>query len=204
MNKLTKIHPLFSYKKNWLWRCLLILTTISSFNLLPKTTLAQELQGCYMFDETGEFIDLTPLCPYGSQEVFVPEASEPVLGTGDVQVTLRWQTVDDLDLAVVDPSGERADYTNTRVTSGGELDVDSNAGCGENNTSPVENIFWPTGGGATGDYTVEVNLFSRCTGSSEPIAFTLKLLVDGQVQEFSQAVSDAQPTLSFPFTFVGR
>ena len=203
MNKLTKKYNLFSSKNNWFWKTLLILTTVSSFSLLAKTTSSQELQGCFMFDERGEFIDLTPLCPYGNF-TSVPQSSEPVLGTGDVQVTLRWQTVDDLDLAVVDPSGDRADYTNTRVASGGELDVDSNAGCGESNTSPVENIFWPTGGGATGDYTVEVNLFSRCTGSSEPIAFTLKLLVNGQVQEFSQAVSDSQPTLSFPFTFEGR
>jgi len=69
---------------------------------------------------------------------------EPRLGTGDVQVTLRWNTPVDLDLHVIDPLGEEIYFRYTFSPSGGTLDVDANAGC--TNDTPVENVFWPTGG----------------------------------------------------------
>ena len=51
------------------------------------------------------------------------------LGTGDVQVTLRWAGRDDLDLAVMGPGGEMVFYGNPEIASGGTLDVDANGGC---------------------------------------------------------------------------
>ena len=49
------------------------------------------------------------------------------VGTGDVQVTLSWDAGSDVDLHVVDPNGDEVYWTNRRVASGGELDLDSNA-----------------------------------------------------------------------------
>ena len=49
------------------------------------------------------------------------------VGTGDVQVTLSWDTDSDVDLHVVDPSGEEIFYGNRESASGGMLDLDSNA-----------------------------------------------------------------------------
>lgn len=127
-------------------------------------------------------------------------ATEPVLGTGDVQVTLRWATIDDLDLAVVDPAGQTVSYQNTRIASGGTLDVDANAGCADETTSAVENVFWPTGGAPSGDYVAEVNLFTRCNNFTEPIPFSISILVQGEVETLTGTVDDLGVLVRFPFT----
>ncbi len=151
---------------------------------------------CYLRTSDGQQYDLTALCAgfENSQAV--------VLQTGDVQVTLRWDTADDLDLFVRDPFGEEVSYFEPEIASGGQLDIDANSGCTERMAAPVENIFWPTGGGVPGDYVVKVDLFSPC-GSETPINFTLTTLVQGQVQTQTGTVSASRPTVSFPFTFAG-
>ena len=103
-------------------------------------------------------------------------SSEPQLGTGDVQVTLRWENPVDLDLHVFDPSGEEIWYGSRSSASGGTLDVDANANCG--NDAPVENVFWPTGGAPFGTYQVFVEYYQSCgyTGSN---AYSVTILVDG-------------------------
>lgn len=153
---------------------------------------------CYLHSEQGVEFDLSALCGSG-QPAGRPQ--EVVLQTGDVQVTLRWDTSDDLDLFVRGPSGDQVSYFNRSIPSGGELDVDANAGCGSAMAAPVENIFWPTGGGVPGDYMITVDLYSRCTGESGPINFTVDALVRGQVQTFTGSVSEGQSSVEFPFTF---
>ncbi len=148
---------------------------------------------CYLRSLEGIQYDLSALC--GG---FV--AQEVVLQTGDVQVTLRWDTSDDLDLYVQDPAGDEVYYGNPAVASGGLLDVDANAGCAQQMASPVENIYWPTDGGVPGDYVVTVDLFSYC-GDEVPINFTLTTLVKGETQTQTGTVSSDQPSVSFPFTF---
>lgn len=150
---------------------------------------------CYLHSLDGQQYDLSALCS-GFES-----AQEVVLQTGDVQVTLRWNTADDLDLFVQDPFGEEVSYLNPTVASGGQLDVDANAGCAERMAEPVENIFWPTGGGVPGDYTVRVNLYSSCETAQAPIDFTLTTLIKGEVQTQTGSVSSSQPDASFPFTF---
>lgn len=160
--------------------------------------VAQERQGCYMVDDTGQLIDLAPLCPV--PEPFVSSSSEPTLGTGDIQVTLRWTTIDDLDLAVTDPSGQTVFYGNRSVPSAGQLDVDANAACSEADSSPIENIFWPPSQAPQGQFTAAVNLYTRCTSGAEPISFEIRLLVQGTVQTLTGTVSDSNPTATFPFS----
>ncbi|MCL5429097.1 MAG: hypothetical protein M1347_04750 [Chloroflexi bacterium] len=104
-------------------------------------------------------------------------STEPLLGTGDVQVTLRWESPVDLDLHVFDPSGEEIWFQNSHSASGGTLDVDANASC--SNDPPVENIFWPTGGAPHGTYQVYAVYYQSCeyTGFN---AYKVTLLVDDQ------------------------
>jgi hypothetical protein len=108
-----------------------------------------------------------------------PRPGEPVLGTGDVQVTLRWDTDADLDLHVTDPSGQTVSYGTPSVPSGGQLDVDAHAGCSEE--APVENVFWPTGGAPSGGYTARVHYFGAC--GAGPSNYELTARVDGRVVE---------------------
>lgn len=149
---------------------------------------------CYLNTPDGVQFDLRALC--GDYE----EPEEIVLQTGDVQVTLRWDTSDDLDLYVRDPNGDEVYFGNQSVPSGGILDVDANAGCDARMAAPVENIFWPPNQGAPGDYVVTVDLFSYC-GAENPINFTITTLVQGVTQSQSGTVSAEQRTASFPFSF---
>jgi uncharacterized protein YfaP (DUF2135 family) len=100
------------------------------------------------------------------------------VGTGDVQVTLSWGTVDDLDLHVIEPGGEEIYYGHRTSATGGSLDVDSNAGCGTQ-MNPVENIFWGAGAAPLGTYTVLVDYYRHCTSEDPTVPFSVKLLVDG-------------------------
>jgi hypothetical protein len=81
---------------------------------------------------------------------------EPQLGTGDIQITLRWESSADLDLHVTEPNGTEIWYSDKGPTStGGRLDVDSNVGCEEDGS--VENVFWPEGQAPEGQFLVEVD-----------------------------------------------
>jgi len=106
--------------------------------------------------------------------------SEDELGSGDVQVTLRWDGPADIDLEVVDPFGESIWFENPFSVSGGELDVDANANCEEEARNPVENIFWPVGGAPEGTYEAYVYYFLECDGSG-PTDYEVTIRVDGQV-----------------------
>ena len=108
-----------------------------------------------------------------------PTATPPVvLGTGEVQLTLNWDNQADMDLSVVEPNGEATSYSSRQSSTGGQLDVDSNYPCGTNLYS-VENIFWPTNGAPSGNYTVRVNQYSACGGGDAH--WTLTVRVNGQV-----------------------
>ena len=155
---------------------------------------------CYLNGSDGRQYDLSELC--GGFEAAVPTGArnqEVVLQTGDVQVTLRWEGDADLDLAVSDPAGDEVSFINPAVPSGGQLDVDANAGCFERMAAPVENIFWPTGGGATGDYMVTINLFSSCT-TTGPIDYSLDILTHGQVQNHTGTLTTEQSSARLPFS----
>lgn len=174
---------------------------LSSWAMHQPKAIAQERQGCFMITNTGQLIDLGEICPSPPQ---IATAAEPTLGTGDIQVTLRWTTSDDLDLAVTDPQGGTVAFFNRQVPSGGQLDVDANAGCSSSTTSPIENIFWPPSQAPQGNYQVEVNLYTRCQSSSSPIPFTLTLLVQGTTRTLTGSVSDQNPTVTFPFSLPPR
>jgi hypothetical protein len=102
------------------------------------------------------------------------------LGTGDVQLTLTWDGLDDLDLHVFDPDGQEIYFGAPTSASGGQLDVDSNAGCGNTTSTPVENVFWPEGGSPSGQYQAEVHYFADCDATSQQ-SYELVARVDGEV-----------------------
>lgn len=79
--------------------------------------------------------------------------------TGDVQVSVSWNTASDVDLHVVEPSGERIYWAHNVSATGGRLDLDSNAGCAIDNVN-IENIRWTSA--PSGTYTVAVDYWSSC------------------------------------------
>ena len=83
------------------------------------------------------------------------------VGTGDVQVSLSWDVDSDVDLHVVDPNGDEIYWDRQTVSSGGRLDLDSNADCRIDGVRN-ENVTWPTGSAPRGLYTVRVNYWDSC------------------------------------------
>ena len=86
--------------------------------------------------------------------------THPEPTTGSVQVLLEWHNYNDLDLICVDPNGEAVWYRNKKVSSGGMLEIDMNAGS-QYSSSPIENIYWPQTGAPKGKYMVGVLYYKR-------------------------------------------
>jgi hypothetical protein len=117
--------------------------------------------------------------PTAGPDFTVPPDIE--LGTGDVQVTLVWNSGADLDLHVIDPTDFELYFSTARAPetspSGGQLDHDDTAGCSSGGTH-VENIFWPEGAAPSGTYEAFVVNY---TGCGEPASFDLRVTVGGSV-----------------------
>ncbi len=94
------------------------------------------------------------------------------VGTGIVQVSVTWNSNADVDLYVVDPTGEEIYYGDTESGSGGFLDLDSNAGCSGDNVRN-ENITWPESA-LSGSYTVRVNLWADCGAATTDYVVTVR------------------------------
>ncbi|MBF4466844.1 YfaP family protein [Flavobacterium sp. LC2016-12] len=75
------------------------------------------------------------------------------VGTGDLQVSLTWDTQSDVDLWLTEPNGNKIYYANDISSTGGELDFDNTLEYGP------ENIFYKNTA-PSGTYKVEVNYFS--------------------------------------------
>ena len=102
-----------------------------------------------------------------------------VLGTGDVQATLRWTGDADLDLHVIDPDGVEIFFENAQSPSGGTLDVDMVPDVCGSSPNNVENVFWPEGGSIPGVYQAFVYHYDNaCSATS---AYELELRIDGEV-----------------------
>lgn len=117
-------------------------------------------------------------------------------GTGDVQISISWESLDDIDVHVtVEPFGRGFPSTiswRQRVgAGGGHLDVDANAGSWLTRT-PVENVFWGTGAAPFGRYTVAVHHFrSRSSDARTPVE--VAVLVDGKVERFHPVIASGSP-----------
>ena len=104
------------------------------------------------------------------------------VGTGDVQVTLTWDADSDVDLHVVEPGGDEIYWGNPSSTSGGTLDLDSNAACRLDGVRN-ENITWPAGAAPRGTYTVRVNYWAACDVAATN--YTVRINSDGSTRTFS-------------------
>jgi hypothetical protein len=124
---------------------------------------------------------------------------------GAVNVVLLWNSVDDLDLHVTCPNGEKINYLN-RLKCGGALDIDMNGGGSRLSTTPVESVSWPAGASPPpGIYKVEVSRF-RSENASPPTEFTVKLLVNGEVKEAYElraASPGSIPVFEFGLPYAG-
>ena len=117
-------------------------------------------------------------------------------GTGDVQISIAWNNINDIDLHVmVEPIGGALsasiiNFTNRIGIAGGCLDVDRNVR--PTTRTPVENVVWGKGMAPFGRYTVGVHHF-RHWGGGEPTEVEVVVLVDGEEERFKVQLRPGDP-----------
>jgi len=118
----------------------------------------------------------------GAVGATVSASRSVVTSTGGVQVSVAWNTPTDVDLHVVEPSGNEVYWGATTSSTGGQLDQDSNPACALDNRN-VENIRW-NNTAPNGTYIVRVDLWSTCavTGATN---FTVNVVNGGQRSTFT-------------------
>jgi hypothetical protein len=124
--------------------------------------------------------------------------------TGDVQVSIRWDNVNDIDVhvkveALGDGRWSLINFMNRLGRCGGLLDVDANAHPAMLVPRPVENVFWGKGQAPYGRYTVAIHHYRNWAGPVQtPVE--VAVLVDGQLQRFQvNSVYGAPPTVVTSF-----
>lgn len=100
--------------------------------------------------------------------------------SGQIQVTLAWNTGADMDLYVYDPSGYRIYYGDRSSPSGGVLDHDARGYCTGNGS--IENVYWSSPRPPSGNYTVEVHYWGDCgDGGAIPTPVQVSISVGGNI-----------------------
>jgi hypothetical protein len=100
--------------------------------------------------------------------------------SGDIQISIMWNTIDDIDLHVTYTPGngmvDNINWTN-RIgrLSAGMLDVDRNATSNSITQTPVENIFWQKNSSPKGFFIVGVHFYRSWTGNNKvPVIARIK------------------------------
>ena len=123
--------------------------------------------------------------------------------TGAITISLMWDNYNDIDLHCIDPNGEEIFFSHKNSRSGGELDVDMNAG-GPNSKEPVENIYWENRKAKKGNYSVYINHYRNhnCYGCSDPTNYTVVVKQNNIVREFKGKITfGASKRLIYTFDF---
>jgi hypothetical protein len=120
------------------------------------------------------------------------------VGTGDVQVGLSWSSATDVDLHVIEPTGAEISYAAPSSAAGGQLDLDSNAGCSIDGINH-ENIYWPSGSAPSGTYTVTAVLYSGCEVGGASGSVTMTWCGEGSPRVETFSLSEGSPTASWTF-----
>lgn len=101
--------------------------------------------------------------------------------SGQIQITLAWNTGADLDMYVTDPMGQTIYYANRQSASGGVLDHDARGACAPRRANAtVENVYWNTPRPPSGQYQVDVHYWGDCNVAGVTTA-TLSIAVGGQI-----------------------
>lgn len=110
--------------------------------------------------------------------------------SGEVQFSLAWHSLNDVDLHIIVPSGEHISFSHRTSKCKGNLDVDMNAESAESDTKesfseePVENVRWLDRSAPSGRFTVIVNQYRWRVGQrKDPFQLLVKLGEETQVVE---------------------
>ena len=134
---------------------------------------------------------LTPLClsitavnPDGTAGAPVCHTLYIVpVASGELQVTVSWDAISDLDLHVVDGHGDEIYYGRPEVESGGILDLESSCDDRAGGIIRNEHVAWPEQSPPPGKYVVRVNHWISC-GVAET-NYVVRVNYRGEISTFS-------------------
>lgn len=118
-------------------------------------------------EDEDDFVILVAILDSNGKVSEVVEKSVELIevGTGQLQISLSFDTPKDVDLHVIEPNGEHVYYGNYVSENGGELDLDSNAGCNLDYVNNENITYSEDAFVEAGTYTVYVDLWSNCDES---------------------------------------
>lgn len=103
--------------------------------------------------------------------------------TGDIQISIAWDNVNDIDVGVMlhnNTGMARINYQNRMGPNMGMLDVDMNVLPRTNRA--VENIFWPKGAAPSAKYTIYVHHYKQwCPIARTPVR--IRIRIDGKIMD---------------------
>lgn len=108
-------------------------------------------------------------------------------------VRLSWNSNNDLDLKVVEPSGFTIEHATPRSSSGGTFAQDANKNClsNQSSNSPFEQIIWPNTL-PNGNYKLVVHFHQACAGDSENFILALLNVKGQEIKTFPGSVTTNQ------------
>jgi hypothetical protein len=124
---------------------------------------------------------------------------------GIITVSLAWNTKDDLDLALMDPSGNIINFQKPEIRNSdseleGMLDVDANRNMRLLIDDPIENIFIKSP--KSGRYKVFVNWFKSYEDYPlEEIPYNLEIIIQGQYYNITGTVYERTGNNNMKFKF---
>jgi len=104
------------------------------------------------------------------------------VGSGEVQVSLTFFPDQDLDLHLVEPTGEEIYFGNPVSAAGGKLDLDANAACASRGQYN-ENITYTGVTPPSGEYIVRVDFWASCDGEGAEYRVLVNVRGEGQLYE---------------------
>ena len=131
-----------------------------------------------------------------TDDVKYDDDGNPILSTGDVELTLTWNNINDLDLICIDPYGEMIYFEHKRSRSGGRLEVDKNAQGSVFTTSPVEHIYWPEGGAPQGKYEVVLLYYAQHNPNIRATQYSVRVKHDGVIDNYSGTMNNVQDDIT--------
>tara|TARA_B100001778_G_scaffold65999_1_gene51783 strand:- start:106 stop:669 length:564 start_codon:yes stop_codon:yes gene_type:complete len=117
--------------------------------------------------------------------------------SGEIQISLLWDNLNDLDLHIFAPSGEKIDINNRQSECGGILDLDANIS--PDNKKPLENVIWSneltSKSAPHGTYRVIVhhNQKHDKRNTKDPTAYSVIIKVEQMYAEFNGSISHGEP-----------
>jgi hypothetical protein len=117
---------------------------------------------------------------------------------GEVTVTLMWDSEDDIDLSIIEPSSEIIWYGHKNSNAGGFHDIDDNANQ-PFSKEPIENIRWLKNA-PQGNYDVKVKLYKKRSELLE-IPFYLEIKTNENVETYDGVFINEGENVNYNFNF---